>query len=418
MAIIKCPECGHEISDKAPFCPSCGVAIAGRVTKCQECGNVYFSDSPECPVCHHQTPIRQEAEQPATIVDNGSAQQSDMEQNGLGLPQNEALKEAETAQPTTAQVHPAAKQACPSQAAAPSEPNEPKAHAKRNNKAILIVSVVVVAIIAGLCWWMTKNSENDREIAAYEYAMTSNDPQVLQDFLDKYADAPEAHRDSIEAHLTMLRQVDQDWTNAVVSGSKSALQQYIEAHPDSPFKAVALHKIDSIDWASANDLNTVETIEEYIEAHPDGDHVDEANNKIRALNAKTLQPEEKLMIGSLFTSFFNSINNKDEDALTSTVNPLLSSFLGKTDATRSDVVTFMHKLYKSDVSAMTWQSLGNYSINKKEIGDQQYEYSVSFSATQDVQHADNTTTESKYRINAKVNPDGRITELNMTKVLE
>ena len=31
MAIIKCPECGHEISDKAPFCPSCGVPIAGKV---------------------------------------------------------------------------------------------------------------------------------------------------------------------------------------------------------------------------------------------------------------------------------------------------------------------------------------------------------------------------------------------------
>ena len=27
MAIIKCPECGHQISDKAPVCPSCGVEM-------------------------------------------------------------------------------------------------------------------------------------------------------------------------------------------------------------------------------------------------------------------------------------------------------------------------------------------------------------------------------------------------------
>lgn len=30
MAIIKCPECGRQISDKAPTCPSCGVEIAGK----------------------------------------------------------------------------------------------------------------------------------------------------------------------------------------------------------------------------------------------------------------------------------------------------------------------------------------------------------------------------------------------------
>ncbi len=28
MAMIPCPECGSEISDKAPTCPKCGVPIA------------------------------------------------------------------------------------------------------------------------------------------------------------------------------------------------------------------------------------------------------------------------------------------------------------------------------------------------------------------------------------------------------
>jgi hypothetical protein len=29
MALIKCPECSKEVSDRAPTCPSCGVPIAG-----------------------------------------------------------------------------------------------------------------------------------------------------------------------------------------------------------------------------------------------------------------------------------------------------------------------------------------------------------------------------------------------------
>ena len=27
MAIFKCPECGHMVSDKAPRCPGCGIEI-------------------------------------------------------------------------------------------------------------------------------------------------------------------------------------------------------------------------------------------------------------------------------------------------------------------------------------------------------------------------------------------------------
>ena len=36
MALIKCPECGKEISDKAATCPNCGTPIAGKKVK------VYF----------------------------------------------------------------------------------------------------------------------------------------------------------------------------------------------------------------------------------------------------------------------------------------------------------------------------------------------------------------------------------------
>lgn len=28
MAMIKCPECGHDVSDKAKSCPHCGFAVA------------------------------------------------------------------------------------------------------------------------------------------------------------------------------------------------------------------------------------------------------------------------------------------------------------------------------------------------------------------------------------------------------
>ena len=33
MAMIKCPECGKEISSKAEACPNCGMPIRGRQKK-------------------------------------------------------------------------------------------------------------------------------------------------------------------------------------------------------------------------------------------------------------------------------------------------------------------------------------------------------------------------------------------------
>ena len=53
MAIIKCPECGHSVSDQALTCPNCGVQIANQIIICPDCGTRYLKSQTECPNCHH-----------------------------------------------------------------------------------------------------------------------------------------------------------------------------------------------------------------------------------------------------------------------------------------------------------------------------------------------------------------------------
>ncbi len=51
MALIKCPRCGKDVSQKADFCPNCQLAINAKKYVCKECGAksvIKFSVCPNC----------------------------------------------------------------------------------------------------------------------------------------------------------------------------------------------------------------------------------------------------------------------------------------------------------------------------------------------------------------------------------
>lgn len=53
MAMINCPECGKEISDKATVCPNCGAPLEKKY--CMYCGEQIDPDCVVCPKCGKQT---------------------------------------------------------------------------------------------------------------------------------------------------------------------------------------------------------------------------------------------------------------------------------------------------------------------------------------------------------------------------
>ena len=388
MSIIKCPECGHQISDKAPTCPNCGVEIADKVTRCPECGEVFFKDDAVCPNCHR--PLSQQTARPSETTVAPKAAPLAAPQ----VPATPSPKSQTTANPPT----PAKK--------------------KSGGWVALLVSFIIALLVCGICFYMYKNAQDRKELQEYEFAVKSEDPLILQSYLDTYKDAPQEHLDAVAAHLQQIKQNDLDWQNAYVSNSKSMLLDYLSKHPDSPHKAMAAQKIDSLDWGQASSLNTIEAYQAYLAEHQDGDHYNEAEENMKALKVKEVSAEERSMIGQLFRRFFVSINERDETGLVSCVADELT-LLDKEQATQGDVVQMMEKMYKEDVSNLIWRLNKDYNISKREIGDNRYEYSVSFTANKEEQHNDAANnSNSQYRINAKVNPNGRISELKMSKIVE
>lgn len=384
MAIIKCPECGHQISDKAPVCPECGVEIAGKIIKCPYCGEIYFKSDAACPHCHK-----------AATADKGNLAMSDGTGTALTLNENNTANNNISGNGTTPESN----------------------QNKKNNKTIIIVSIIIALLIFGTCAYFYNNAKSDREQDEYEFAMQSDDPTVLQAYLNNYKDAPQAHIDSINKHLEELNKIDQEWTDAVVMGSKRALTEYLNTHPDSPHKQEALEKIDSIDWAQCQKLNTADAYQMYIDSHYDGNHYEEAVIALNKIKSSEVSSEDKQVVSNIFHNFFVSINSRDENSLTSNVGDRIN-FLGKQNATRTDVVSFMNKIYKSDVESMVWSIISDYEIGKKEIGDRQYEFDTTFMVSQEIKKTDGTTTTNKFRISAKVDPDGKITDMSMTKIID
>ena len=55
MALIKCPNCGLDVSEKATTCVHCGASLSSKndftVKKCPECGTVLEDSAKVCPSC-------------------------------------------------------------------------------------------------------------------------------------------------------------------------------------------------------------------------------------------------------------------------------------------------------------------------------------------------------------------------------
>lgn len=349
--LIRCPECGHDVSDKAATCPNCGIQIAGYIT--------------------HPDGVSQPngTSNPAVADNNSSTKKGKKKSGGKG------------------------------------------------KWIVLLISFIIALTLCGVGYYYYLDAQRQKEQAAFQNALESNNQETMQIYLAKYKDAPTEHRAVIDSCLLTIMQSDMDWNNAYISATKTALEEYLKKHPDSPHKAEALNKIDSIDYATAVRLNTLEGYAEYLRQHPDSRHTLEAQEQLKALQDKEVTVEENELVRTTCRHFFQAINSNNESKLLETVTETLSSFLGRTNASSGDVVTYMRKLYSApDIQNMNWHLLDDFKIEKitNEFGEVLLK--AQFSAEQHIDRTDTSKEKyGKYIIAAEVTPDGKITRLNMRR---
>lgn len=393
MAIIKCPECGHQVSDHAATCPSCGIGIAGNVKKCPECGAVVFRDITVCPTCHSSF----ESPRPLQPVEA-----------------TPPVKPAtEVPQPTSAPSAPGSERR-PGQGAAPTPEKPPR----KTSVIVIVVTVVILLTVGFVLWHIYDKSQRQSEQQAYELALRSGEPGALQNYLDIYKDGPAAHRDSIQACLDQLMQADKEWADVVVSGSKVALERYLKAHPGSVHEREALQRIDSIDWVVAETEGTAAAYQLYIDSHAEGDYIGEARNRFEALTAQQVQSEDREVVSQVFGSFFQAFNANDEDALAATLQPVMDEFLTKTAASKNDVVRYMHRKHTEAKGTIEYRVNNDYKIEKQPSADGQgVEYTAEFTVDEKQTAPDTgASTINSVKVRGKIDASQKISSLKMERL--
>ena len=459
--IIKCPECGHQVSDKAPVCPSCGVEIAGHIIKCSHCGELYLKEESSCPNCHHtehhvessvtaaehhtsEAANESKVQEPVVLmsVDKGEATGND----DVIIPVEETEEhETDNYDDKTQDsfIEPEMKEEAVdadfimddnadeeviANAEAIAE-DEEESTPDKNNHLSLAVSLLIAAITAAVLLFLYNQgvgaSKANNEQEAFAQAMSSSEPTVLKNYLKENPSASKAHRDSISARLKVLttttqnmQQSDNDLSVALTSNSKEVLQQFIAKYPDSKHRGELEAKIDEIDWAGAVAKNNENAYLGYKAQHPNGIHSKEADEKLKNILtpekaeesavAKVTDGERAKAVAAV-RQLLQGINSKSTDKISGAVAPSLN-FLGSGGATVKDIRRYMtDRLYQADVKTINWH-LGSPTEVTKKSNEADADIRLKIPATLDIDRKGGKSKRS-YVISATIK-NGRITHIN------
>lgn len=378
MAIIKCPECGRQVSDRAPICPNCGVEIAGKVTQCDNCGEYFFADEGRCPSCQNE-------DAPATPK-----------------------------KPAAPIKTPSAKPEHPHNKHTTEHTDSPK-----SRNTTLIVSIVIACILGGAFFYFYSSKNNEKEEKEYEIAMKNEDPLVLEAFLNNYSDINPEHVKNIKDRLALLQAGESEWFEVIRTDTRTAYTTYLDSHPNSPHHAYALNKIDSLDWVAATSVannNSEQAMNKYLIAHPDGAHASEAKEVLTKINeakkSTTVTTEEEEKIFSTIRKFFQSVNSKSEGGLRAVVSSALSNLFDRPETGLDAAIAYMYDQYKGNVSNINWHlDHESLSITKQPDGDGST-YRASIKARKVTDNKDGSQSEKDYAVSITIGTDGLIRNIS------
>ena len=374
--IIKCPECGHQVSDKAPICRSCGVEIAGHLIKCSYCGEIYLKEDAVCPNCHHSASTDNSVNEddvktePVKDDSQNNGDYSEVETSSVELVVSAESIEEEPRLDGTPTQDTLTIESPSSDAEVSTDDMIVKPESKNNNHTPLFVSLLIALVICAVLLFFYKRGNDNHEAEEYKIALKSNNRQVMEQYLEDYPNAPLIHINSIRDLLKQTQQNNDEWGRVIQQNTIASYKAYLETHPNTPYKNEILKRVEELYWNEVVNQNTEAAYLGYREKYPKGIHVKEADEKLKIMLDNTSTPSEEKVAVSAVRQFLQGLNSKSTSKIEG-VTASSFNFLGAGGATIADVSKYMReKLYQADVKEITWQlgTVLNATTDKSEDG--------------------------------------------------
>ncbi len=374
--IIKCPECGHQVSDKAPICPSCGVEIAGHLIKCSYCGEIYLTEDAVCPNCHHSASTDNSVNEddvktePVKDDSQNNGDYSEAETSSVELVVSAESIEEEPRLDGTPTQDTLNIESPSSDTEVSTDDMIVKPESKNNNHTPLFVSLLIALVICAVLLFFYKRGNDNHEAEEYKIALKSNNRQVMEQYLEDYPNAPLIHINSIRDLLKQTQQNNDEWGRVIQQNTIASYKAYLETHPNTPYKNEILKRVEELYWNEVVNQNTEAAYLGYREKYPKGIHVKEADEKLKIMLDNTSTPSEEKVAVSAVRQFLQGLNSKSTSKIEG-VTASSFNFLGAGGATIADVSKYMReKLYQADVKEITWQlgTVLNATTDKSEDG--------------------------------------------------
>lgn len=374
--IIKCPECGHQVSDKAPICPSCGVEIAGHLIKCSYCGEIYLKEDAVCPNCHHSASTDNSVNEddvktePVKDDSQNNGDYSEAETSSVELVVSAESIEEEPRLDGTPTQDTLTIESPSSDAEVSTDDMIVKPESKNNNHTPLFVSLLIALVICAVLLFFYKRGNDNHEAEEYKIALKSNNRQVMEQYLEDYPNAPLIHINSIRDLLKQTQQNNDERGRVIQQNTIASYKAYLETHPNTPYKNEILKRVEELYWNEVVNQNTEAAYLGYREKYPKGIHVKEADEKLKIMLDNTSTPSEEKVAVSAVRQFLQGINSKSTSKIEG-VTASSFNFLGAGGATIADVSKYMReKLYQADVKEITWQlgTVLNATTDKSDDG--------------------------------------------------
>ena len=374
--IIKCPECGHQVSDKAPICPSCGVEIAGHLIKCSYCGEIYLKEDAVCPNCHHSASTDNSVNEddvktePVKDDSQNNGDYSESETSSVELVVSAESIEEEPRLDGTPTQDTLTIESPSNDTEVSTDDVIVKPESKNNNHTPLFVSLLIALVICAVLLFFYKRGNDNHEAEEYKIALKSNNRQVMEQYLEDYPNAPLIHINSIRDLLKQTQQNNDEWGRVIQQNTIASYKAYLETHANTPYKNEILKRVEELYWNEVVNQNTEAAYLGYREKYPKGIHVKEADEKLKIMLDNTSTPSEEKVAVSAVRQFLQGLNSKSTSKIEG-VTASSFNFLGAGGATIADVSKYMReKLYQADVKEITWQlgTVLNATTDKSDDG--------------------------------------------------